>query len=376
MTTHVRTTSFIAPDSSTVSSGRASPPPPAPRSALSSAMASPFAFAIALIAPLAFVFITSALALAGCSPDDRDGLAADARPSSIPTLLAGDYNMTTAFDLATLPPPAAALLGTLTDATDTPDDPARYLVDRMVAMMPEGAAKAYASGLAAYVAPYIQIQIDRVAPRFSPGIRTLVRELDQLGRQFTTAEELRIAYDGTVTRTIVGLTLSSTRVDFAPADRIDATATTRATIDLDATIALEHHRLALPYGEILRLALDRAIIPSVDLNATDLSDVLRDLVNCDELGAIFSDKAGFGSPQLYSTACQVAMLGVASEVYARLHAIDDVPFTIDVAGKALGVDWNGDGTMDELRSGTWTGDAWYANDSGPVGRSVFAGQRK
>jgi hypothetical protein len=334
------------------------------------------AFTFAFVAPLMLVFIASALALTGCSPNDRDDAGVDAAPSSIPTLLQGDYTVTTAFDLATLPPPAAALLGTLTDATDTPDDPARYLVDRMVAMMPDGAAKAYAAGLAAYVAPYIQLKIDSVAPKFSPGLRTIAQELDQLGRQFATMEELHINYDGSTTRTIIGLDMTSARVDFSPSNRIEATATTRATVDLDGIVKLDQHQLALPYGEILTLALDRAIIPSVDMNATDLSDVLTDLVDCDQLGAIFADKAGVGSPQLYSTACQVAMLGLASEVYARLAAIDDQPFTIDVAGAALGVDWNGDASMDELRSGTWTGNAWYGGASGPVGHSVFAGKRK
>ncbi|HEY4176251.1 MAG TPA: hypothetical protein VGM90_05450 [Kofleriaceae bacterium] len=371
MSTHVRTTSFITPthSSPTHSSG------PSRRSAIRSLAASPLGFAVSFVAPLAFVFIASALALAGCSPSDRDPTP-DAVPSSIPTLLQGDYDVTTAFDLATLPPPAAELLGTLTDATDNPDDPAHYLVDRMVAMMPEGAPKAYASGLAAYVAPYIQIQIDRVAPKFSPGIRTIVQELDQIGRQFATLEELHINYDGTATRTVTGLALGSASVELSPANRIDATGTTRATVDLDGTVKLDEHQLQLPYGEILTLALDRAVIPSMDMNATDLADVLRDLVDCDALGEIFADKAGIGSPQLYSTACQGAMLGLASEVYARLHAIDDMPFSIDVAGAALGVDWNGDATMDELRSGTWTGDAWYGGESGPIGRSVFAGKRK
>lgn len=372
MTTHVRTTSFV---SSTRSPALPVAPTPV-RSAIGSLLDTPMAFTIAFVAPLMFVFIASALALSGCSASEREDVTPDAAPSTKPSLLEGTYNITTAFDLATLPPPAQALLGTLTDATDTPDDPARYLVDRMVAMMPEGTVKIYAAGLAAYVAPYIQLKIDSVAPKFSPGIRTLVRELDQLGRQFTTAEELRISYDGSATRTIVGLTMGSTRVDFAPATRIDATANMRVTVNQDGTVALDHHKLALPYGEILRLALDRAIIPSIDMNASDLSEVLRDLVNCDELGIIFADKAGVGSPQLYATACQVAMLGLASEVYARISAIDDEPFTIDVAGAALGVDWNGDKTMDEMRSGTWTGDAWYAGASGPVGRSVFVGTRK
>jgi hypothetical protein len=318
-------------------------------------------------------FAFTLAAVTGCTPDERSTSTPDVAPSTIPTRIDGDYALVTTFDLATLPEPAVRLLASLDDATDTPEDPARYIVDRMIATLPDGSAKSLAISLAGYIAPYVQLQIDRIAPRFAPGIRTLVRGVTDLGRQFATTEQLHIAVDGAATRTLVGLSLASTPALFTPASRIGATATMQMDVDLDGTIVLAPHALRLPYGEVLGLALDRAVIPSLDASASNLAELLSNLVACDQLGIIVADRVGIGSAQLYATACSGAMLALSSEIYERIYAIDDAPFMLDVSGSALGVDLDVDGMMDELCSGAWRGTASYAETSGPIGRTTFAG---
>jgi hypothetical protein len=318
----------------------------------------------------------SCLVLGACA--SAEVAAPDATPpiSTIPTDLTGSYVVTGQLDLETLPEPARHILAELAEATDAPDDPSRYLVDHMVAKLPDGTWKAIATGLAGYVAPYIQVELDRIAPRFAPGIRQLVLGLDAVARHMTTIERVIVAPDGLATRALIGLRLANTPCDLASGGAPDALAITRAAIDGEGTLVLATHRMQLPYGEMLRLGLDRAVIPPVDLAAGNLADALRDLVDCHQLGAVFAEHAGIGSPRLYETACSAAMLGLASEVYEKLAAIDDAPFELNVSGTAVGFDRDGNGTMDEIRNGTWAGTASYAGTKGPLGLATFSGTRE
>jgi hypothetical protein len=300
----------------------------------------------------------------------------DAPRSTVPKLITGTYALTGQLDLQTLPPPATSVLAELASATDSPDDPARYLVDRMIAGMPEGTWKAVATGLAAYVAPYIQAEIDRIAPRFAPGIRAISSGLGAIARHITTIERLTIASNGTATRAVVGLQLANTPVDFAAGGTADALAISHATINTSGELALASHELGLPYGQMLRLGLDRAVIPPIDLDAGDLAQALRDLVDCHQLGLTFAAHASVGSASFYETACGAGMTALASEIYGRLAAIDTSTFELDVSGTAIGVDRDGDGTMDSIINGTWAGSTSYAGTQGPIGLATFTGAKE
>ncbi len=316
------------------------------------------------------------LVVSACASAEVAAPDAAPPPSSIPTSITGSYLVTGQLDLQTLPPPAAYILGELAAATDAPDDPAHYLVDRMVAAMPDGAWKAVASGLAAYVAPYIQSELDRIAPNFAPGVRQLAAGLGAVAHHMTTIERVVVAPDGLTTRALIGLSLANTPCDLAGGGAPDALAVTRAAIDGEGTLFFASHRMQLPYGEMLRLGLDRAVIPPVDLAAGNLADALRDLVDCHQLGVVFAEHAGIGSPGLYETACTAGMTAVASEIYEHLAAIDEAAFELHVSGTAVGVDVDGDGTMDEIQNGTWAGTASYAGTKGPLGLATFTGTKE
>ncbi|CAN5224064.1 hypothetical protein BH11MYX1_BH11MYX1_06840 [soil metagenome] len=315
--------------------------------------------------------VLSACASAAVAP------APDSTPvSTIPTVLTGTYDVVGELDLATLPAPAIELLAELSTATDTPDDPARYLVDRMVAALPDGTVKLIARGLSGFVASYVELELDKIAPNFAPGIRALSAGLNAVGHHVTTIERLIIASDGIMTRSLIGLQLANTPVELAAAGAPDELSITRAAIDGEGTVAIASHKLALPYGEMLRLGLDRAVIPPIDLAAGNLADALRDLVDCHQLGITVAAHAPIGSAGMYETACSVAMTSLASGIYARLAAIDAAPFELYVSGTSTGVDRDGDGTMDEIRNGVWAGTTTYAGAKGPIGTATFSGVKE
>ncbi len=320
-------------------------------------------------------FAYLAVVLSACA--SADVAAPDATPvSTIPTVLTGTYDLVGQIDFATLPAPATQMLSDLSIATDSPDDPARYLVDRMVAKLPDGTVKLIASGLSGFVASYVELELDKIAPSFAPGIRALVAGVNVIGRHVTTLERVIIAADGITTRSLIGLQLANTPVELAAGGAPEALSITRTAIDDEGTLAIATHRLALPYGEILRLGLDRAVIPQIDFGAGNLADAMRDLVNCQQLGITVAAHAPIGSAGLYETACTIAMTSLASEVYERLAAIDDTVFELNVSGTATGFDRDGDGAMDEIRAGVWAGTSSYAGAKGPLGAATFTGVKE
>ena len=321
-------------------------------------------------------FAYLAVVLSACASSEVAPPPDSTPVSTIPTVLTGTYDVVGQLDLATLPAPAIELLAELAIATDTPDDPARYLVDRMVAALPDGTVKLIARGLSGFVASYVELELDKIAPNFAPGMRALSAGLNAIGYHVTTIERLIIASDGIMTRSLIGLQLANTSVELAAAGAPDELSITRAAIDGEGMVAIASHQLALPYGEMLRLGLDRAVIPPIDLAAGNLADVLRDLVDCHALGITVAAHAPIGSAGMYETACTVAMTSLASEIYERLAAIDDDAFELHVSGTATGVDRDGDGAMDELRDGVWAGTTTYAGANGPIGAATFTGVKE
>ncbi len=73
---------------------------------------------------------------------------------------------------------------------------------------------------------------------------------------------------------------------------------------------------------MLRLGIDAAVVPGVELNATDLAGALRELVNCDMVGELVAGKVGIGSPALYQVACETGMVAAASDIYGKIAALD------------------------------------------------------
>ena len=310
--------------------------------------------------------------LATACGNDAAILTPDA--SSIPRSPQGTFAVTGQLDLVAIPPPAQAILDELVDATDGPDDPARYLVDRLVAGLPAGTWQTVAQDAVDLVVPYVADRLDAIAPRFVPGIRALAAGLGGVAHHVATFETFAIAIDGATTRTITGLQLGTGTVDFIEQGMADVVAQTRTELAYTGTLTIDAHRVMLPYGRILRLGLDRGVIPNVDLGAADLSGALRDLVDCAQLGTVVAAHL-LGPASLYEGACDAGLAMLANDVYDRFTAIDVASFELDVTGTATAIDLDGDGTMDLISAGTWVGSTGYAGVSGQLGGATFDGHK-
>jgi hypothetical protein len=285
----------------------------------------------------------------------------------------GTFSLRSNFSLSAPPPGPAQVLAELAAATDGPDDPSRYLVDKLVAKL-DGRTQLAAAAVAPYVAAYLQARIDTFAPELTDKLRMLADGVNQIGRRFGTTETLTIDDAGHATHVItgVGFDASGRAVDiaFAPLGMADVAMHTSVTIDnlspgRDRVVIGEHAAL-VPYGAVLRLGLDRVVVPHVVQGALDLGDAFVKLVDCNALGAHVSDYLGVGSADLYAGACTVALMHLAAEIYDRLDA---PPVQLDIAGSARAIDADGDGPMDQIVDGNWTGSFAAL----PLGSSDFQG---
>jgi hypothetical protein len=320
--------------------------------------------------------ILAAFALAGCGSPSP---APDASPpSTVPGSPAGVFAVTSRLDVH-VPAPAGPVLAALTAATDGPDDPARYLVDRMIATLPDGPVKSLADRLAPYVAAYLNARLVDIAPRFVAGVDAIAAGLSRIATHLATVETLRIDAGGAASRTITGarfeLGAAPVSVSFADGGLPDITVGLHVALDRTGHLGLSQHAHRLPYGALLQLGLDRAVVLGVEPTARDLASALGTLVDCERLGAAVAGRVGLGSAVLYTAACRAGMTAIASEIEAQIAAIDDTELGLDVSGAATGVDVDGDGTMDELRAGSWSGALYSDAARDPIAAASFAGRK-
>jgi hypothetical protein len=323
---------------------------------------------------------------------------------------AGRFLLDSTFSLAEEPAAIVPALAILRSATDGPDDPGRFLVDHVVAHLPEGYARLVATTLAPYVAAYVQQRIDAFAPELAPAARELVVGLGRIATRFGTIEELAISrpvdprgsrerhgdeprrsrewHDGPrgsrrwhgddprgaggdgaahARHTLTGVSIDGVRFPFAMLGVTDEASDTRVTLIGDR-LQIGAHAVRVPYGVLLRAGLDRVVVPGIVPGARDLASALTMLVDCDRLGELIANRVLVGSPSLYTGACIVALTRIAASIYDELpgaaHLAD-----LSIAGEARAVDLDGDGPMDVIEDGTWTG----MLSGVPLASSRFAG---
>jgi hypothetical protein len=288
------------------------------------------------------------------------------------------YAVRSTFDVATnMPGDVGRAANVLFDATDDPDDPARFLIDLLIAKLPDGPVKAVATAAAPYLAGYLQVRLDAVAPELLLRLVTVGRELGMAARNLGTVDTLTIATDGSsATHAITGVRYQldgiAIELPFSDYGMPVLTTTAPATAGPGA-LAIGEHEFSLSYGQLLRLTLDHAIVPRVDPGAIDLLGLLQSAVDCTAVGADVAAALGAGNPAIYATACRDGLTLAASAVYDDLAHADAEPLTFAIAGEARVLEL---ATGEALANGVWTGTLTYGSAQAPLGRATFSGQRE
>jgi hypothetical protein len=327
-----------------------------------------------------------AVTVAGCTSDTPDGDGGgdgggDEPAQPVPTTPEGRYAMQSQFDLATnVPGTAGTITGHVIDATDSPGDPTLFIVQKLTGALPDGAVKNAVVSATPYVAGYLNDKLLEVAPSFLTRMLKLANGFGQVTKDFGLVEVLEIDAAGGAVKTVTGLRFEIDGIEheFAFADHgIPQTRVDGLSVTLGKTgqLAIAAHTVPMKYGQVLRIAIDQALIPMIDPASANLGELLKGAVNCKKVGGYVYEKVGLGSASTFEAACITGLAAGATALYSALDNVDGAALEFDLVGAARGIDRNKDGTMDEIVTGTWSGDLSYAGTPAPLAAAKFHGAR-
>lgn len=301
------------------------------------------------------------------SPDDPNNPNNPDNPEQpVPLTPEGRFNVQSEFDLATnMPGTPGRVVNYFIAATDDPDDPTKFLVDELIKAMPEGSAKNFAKNSAPYVTGYLNDRLLEVAPNLLNRVIDIGNAFGDVAKHFGTIEVLEINAQGQATKTITGVHFEVDQVpmDFLLKDyglqdiKIDGV---QVILEPSGKLTIMDHKVRVAYGALLKLALDKAIVPMIDPAAQNVGDILKKAVNCQKVGQYVYEALDFGSPSTYQSACTAGLTAASAALYNQLQQMDGTALELGLTGVARAVDKNRDGKMDDIQTGTWTGNLGYA----------------
>jgi len=328
-----------------------------------------------------------AVTVSGCTSDTQsddggdggDGGGDPAQP--VPTTAEGTYAMTSQFDLAAnVPGTAGTIVGYVIDATDSPEDPTLFIIQRLTAALPDGTIKNAVVSATPYVAGYLNDKLLEVAPTFFTKMLTLANGFGQVARNFGMVEVLEVDAAGAAVKTVKGLRfeIDGVEQEFTFADYgVAETRLAGLQVALSKTgqLTISEHTVPMKYGQVMRIALDQALIPLIDPASANLGQLFKHAVNCTAVGKYVYEAIGFGSASTFESACNTGLAAGASALYNLMNSVDASALEFGLAGAARGVDRNRDGKMDEIVTGTWSGGMSYAGTPAPLAEATFHGAR-
>jgi hypothetical protein len=304
----------------------------------------------------------------------------------------GKYSVVSTYDIATnMPGTAGDVVNAFIAATDDPADPTQWVLDQLIAQMPNGTLKSVLKGAEPFVAGYLNDKVLDFAPDFVTTIKQVGDDFGQMAKKFGVNETYDIAKSGTdymSTDTAVGIhfKIDNIETDLAFTDyQMQNVVVQGVGVKLDATggLAIDSHKMPLSYGKILHLGLDNVVIPAISGgSASDLAGLLAQLINCDTVGQYIDDAMvqnfGFdlGNASTWSAACTAGLQFGANAIYQKINAIDAAALEFDVSGQAKCVDTNGDHKVDAIQTGKWAGNMVYGGTPAALSTATFTGTRQ
>jgi hypothetical protein len=323
----------------------------------------------------------------GGGDDGGDGSGSGSGSGTTPPKsidVTGTYRLQSTFDIATnMPSAAGTIVNGVIAATDDADDPMHWVLDQMIATLPDGDFKTLLVGAEPFIAPALNAQLTQLAPDFVATFERVGHDLADVSKRFGLAEKLDVT---TADQSLVGIVTADGFhfvIEGAPYDysfaayQLDNIVADAVPVYLDQLnrFSIGEHHLPVPYSKLLRIGLDAGIIPAIDPTAHDLGTLLTHLVDCTAVGAAIDDALGFGGAAFWAGACTAGLQTGAQAIYAQL-VIDTSLLDFDLTGNARGVDANQDYVLDRLDDGTWSGTLTYATTSAPLGTATFTGKRE
>jgi len=323
----------------------------------------------------------------GGGDDDGGGGGGDNTPKPLdPT---GTYTMHSTFDLATnMPGTAGTVVNTIIAATDDKSDPTLWILDQLIAQLPESnsierGVKSALEFTEPAIANYLNGKLLDFAPDFVTTMVQVGHDFGDIAKHVGLTETLQLtgtAGNYTAVHSVVGVhfkldnqdkdvTLASFHVPNVVVNGVGV------TMDKAGQLTIAAHDVPLAYGQLLRLGLDAAIIPLINSQSHSLGDLLAHEVDCQSVASSIVNQFGIGGVSAIAAACTAGLTAGANLVYARISAIDGTALKFALNGTARAVDTNNDRMIDAIQTGTWAGTLAYGATPTPLLPATFFGER-
>lgn len=346
----------------------------------------------------AFALAIGATALTGCAADAPvNGGPSDpsdpSNPDNDPPLpddvdVSGKYQVKSNFDLATnLPGQVGDVTNAFIQMTDDPDDPTNYILDKIIENT-SGFIKTALQSAKPFVAGYLNDRLLDFAPDFVSTIIAVGDDFGQVAKNFGLNEELQVVgSEGNwlATHTVTGarFKIDGVESDYPFADygvQPVSVPGVGLTVETSGKMTLAQHTVGLQYGSVLRIALDAAIIPSLDPTASNLTQLLQHQIDCQVVGQYVDDAVynatGFSlGAGPFAAGCNLGLQKAADAIYAKIAGLDGSALDLGIEGTAKALDTNQDGAIDKIQTGAWAGTASYAGNPAPLAGATFFGSR-
>jgi hypothetical protein len=302
-----------------------------------------------------------------------------------PLDVTGSYGLHSTFDLAAnMPGTAGTVVNTIIAATEGSDNPTRWIVNQLIAQLPDGTVRTAINFVKEPVIAYLDSKVDQFAPDFVTKMLLVGQDFGTIAKRFGLNETLALTGSGTsytAVHTVTGVRwkIGDQEGDYGFVNyRLPNVVASDVAVTMDATgqLTVSAHDLPLAYGQLLRLGLDAAIIPAIDSKAHNLNELLAHEIDCTAVGNFVADKIGLGfAASTIKSACTAGITAGANYVYSKITAIDGSALSFGLTGTARAQDTNNDRKIDAIQSGSWSGTLRYGATPAPLAPAEFYGER-
>jgi hypothetical protein len=257
-------------------------------------------------------------------------------------------------------------------------------MDLIIQQISNSTIKSLLSAGEPLVVGYLNQQVLSWAPDFVTTFVRIGNDFGDMAKHTGLSSTLAVTKSGsgyTSVHTVTGarFVVEGTAKDFAFKDygvQNVVVPDVAVTCDQGGNLTIAEQQVPLSYGTVLHMGLDGAVIPLVDPNAADLQTLLADKIDCAVVGQDIADKIGIGDASRYAGACTAGLNAGAAYIYSKIDGIDSSVMQFDMSGAATASDTTGDGKVDTIAAGAWSGTLSYAGTPAPLSTATFTGARQ
>lgn len=282
----------------------------------------------------------------------------------------GTFNVTSNFDIQSdfTGSNLADVLNMLNELSDDPEDPGKFVVDRVLEQVDDEALQTVASLFKSALYQQVNLLLFNTAPDLITDIKQLAANLSAIARKFQMRSQIAAKMDQHSNQLMIvdhtlnslGWTLNGQTAEYS-FTQIGMNEPKVENVKMSINVANNHqltineHSFKLSYGAFLLVALNNLVIPQLLHGANSVEDLLLANINCTSVGQTINGTVSIGSNSLWAAACEAGMKILGDLVNSKISELGSGDTLLTLKGTAILRDMNHDGYFDDMNQGHWSG---------------------